>query len=226
MNCEKAESLLTGRNHLSRKIGNNTYLMRRQDCYGIKLHETDVVTIHLGGNYTLDSGGWRTSTTKDRINTYTNARISQSKGIWYMRDGSLFYDGVTISADGYPLSPKKPDDYEKAVKAIKKRVSAYAKAFDESIKSNGIGYPSGGDCWFCAMRNVGNMTLGDISRTQDHLIAHMDEKYYVPSLLFNAIKEKNYNSPEFIYEMCKGGDHWATRKLVYEYVLKRMLPKP
>jgi hypothetical protein len=54
-------------NRSSRKLANNTYLERRNErTLAIRLHATDVVTITP--NYIeLDSGGWHTPITKDRM---------------------------------------------------------------------------------------------------------------------------------------------------------------
>lgn len=59
---------LTGRCKLRRKVANNTYAERRGDSIALKLHDTDVVTYHPDGSITLDTGGWFTVTTKDRMN--------------------------------------------------------------------------------------------------------------------------------------------------------------
>src|SRR5665213_3455922 len=94
MNYQTANAKLTGRCKDSRKVANHTYLKRRGEDIALQLHQTDVVTMHPDGSITLDSGGWRTLTTKARINDHYNY-ISQRKGIWYLHDGSLYYDGVT-----------------------------------------------------------------------------------------------------------------------------------
>ena len=94
--CDK----LNGRG--SRKVGNNTYLERiDSDTIGVRLHRTHVVTIHADGRYTLNSGGWRTVTTKSRINHYAPARVTQRAGEWFVRhdgDEVEFCDGMILSA--------------------------------------------------------------------------------------------------------------------------------
>src|ERR1700677_1463884 len=94
-----ANAKLTGRCQNSRKVANNTYLQRRGEDIALKLHQTDVVTLHPDGSITLNSGGWHTVTTKARISDYYQG-LHSAKGVWYLRDGSLFYDGVTIHAYG------------------------------------------------------------------------------------------------------------------------------
>lgn len=69
MTFQEAATRLGSRD--SRKIGNNTYLLWiTADRIGIMLHNTVVVTLHRSGNVGLDSGGWRTVTTRARMNEY------------------------------------------------------------------------------------------------------------------------------------------------------------
>lgn len=84
-----------------RKVGNNTWAEILDDgSVGIVLHNTRVVTIHPDNTYTLNSGGWHTSTTKDRINKYSPARVYQSKFEWFVGavgDGKVrFFDGMVL----------------------------------------------------------------------------------------------------------------------------------
>lgn len=205
-----------GRSKTERKIENNTYArVLPEGMVAIKLHQTDVVTIFSDGRMILNSGGWQTVTTKDRINSYSNAGISQRNGIWYMRDGSLFYDGMTIGADGTPLKPRKTEAYEKKLKVIKKQAKQYAKDFVKELEAGNIAYPSGGDCWFCSMfKEAGNT---------EHLKAHMKDKYYVPSLLVNACREAGYQDFH-IGMMGIGGQRLFINPEhnIYKYVVKHL----
>ena len=55
-----------------RKLGNNTVLVtdHAPTSYAVRYHSTDIVTYRKDGSIVLSSGGWRTSTTKERINEY------------------------------------------------------------------------------------------------------------------------------------------------------------
>jgi hypothetical protein len=83
-----------------RKLCNNTYLIkvRSGDSFNfhIVLHNTAVVIIFPSGKYQLNSGGWKTPTTKDRINMYSPVKVYQKKHIWYVSD-QIFFDGYTVS---------------------------------------------------------------------------------------------------------------------------------
>lgn len=78
-----------------RKIGNNTYAQIQPDgSVTIRLHSTNVVTIHPGDGVTINSGGWRTNTTKNRINKYSPVGVCQRSHQWYFDDGTEFEDGM------------------------------------------------------------------------------------------------------------------------------------
>jgi len=102
-----ARKFTTARNKLDGKpLENNTRLHQiDNDTYAVTLHHTNVVLIHRDGTYTLDSGGWRTVTTKERINSYSPARVYQKRGEWFLNDGGKFYDGVKINSAGRVLDP-------------------------------------------------------------------------------------------------------------------------
>lgn len=56
------------------------------DAIHLKLHDTYVVTWYADGRVKLNSGGWRTVTTKARINEYLNSGygVEQELGQWYL----------------------------------------------------------------------------------------------------------------------------------------------
>ena len=68
------------------KIGNNTYRIDTKDGYKVRLHDTDVIE-YKGNTVILNSGGYRTNTTKDRINKYLpqNITLLQKNFEWYVR---------------------------------------------------------------------------------------------------------------------------------------------
>ncbi len=111
-----AEAQLNGRD--SRKIGNNTYLERRDArTIAVRLHSTDVLTITPTA-VVLDSGGWHTPTTWDRMSDY-GIRVCSSGSkhigiVVYPVDsgwdtgGFGYYDGITLTADGTALAKTQP----------------------------------------------------------------------------------------------------------------------
>jgi len=181
----------------ARKIALNT--VEYTDTEGnkvIRLHHTNIVTHKVNGDIVLNSGGWRTVTTKSRINKYSPGgwRIEQKKRVWYLTAPTLdngagmgkreypFTDGITIHPDG-SMTGEGPDP--KATLKLKARIKKYVEGFTGALIAHEIPQPSGGDCWACLMKNdKGETVMGN-----GHIFNHLDEKYYVPSLLLNALEE-------------------------------------
>lgn len=210
-----------GRNKHERKIANNT-TVRIEDHHNgvfIRLHQTDIIYISETGEMQLNSGGWLSVTTKERLNRYTRAGISQKNGVWYMQDGSLFYDEMVILSNGMPKVAKMPEVYEAKLKQIKKQAKQYAKDFVKALQAGEIDYPNGGDCWGCAFASKEH----DAPMGEDHLKQHMREKYYVPSLLVNAGREAGYRDDQ-IGLMGIGGHRVfiEPERVIYRYMVKHL----
>jgi hypothetical protein len=94
----EAVMMVKGKTSASRrKIGNNTRAEILPDgSVAIILHATPVVTIHPNDSATLRSGGWRTSTTKNRINKYSPVKVYQRNHEWFLEDGTPFEDGIWV----------------------------------------------------------------------------------------------------------------------------------
>lgn len=93
--------LSKGRNKTQRTIANNTLCYDRGDHIAIRLHCTDVVKVYPDGTYVLNSGGWQTVTTKQRINTFSPANVYQKDWTWYLWPGdTLFEDGIRVNSSG------------------------------------------------------------------------------------------------------------------------------
>lgn len=188
-------------NRDKRKVANNTYLLREADgTIGLLLHETVILKWKPDGTVILDSGGWKTVTTKDRMN-YGPYRISQIKGLWYVTDNET--DRTIPFADGMilPAAFSKPSKIIRASEkeeALRKRIQKYAKGFSKWIQEGNLppleSLP-GGDCFYCQFREVKtHVPLGEVSHDTEHLDSHMEEGYYVPSLLLRAL-ETRYRNP-------------------------------
>lgn len=85
------DALLQGPCHSSRKLRNNTYLVRIDgDTLAIRFHGTYVVKVTRRGDVILSAGGWYTVTTKDRISSFLSeysALIGNGRGyrLWSER---------------------------------------------------------------------------------------------------------------------------------------------
>jgi hypothetical protein len=98
MTYAEAVSMVQGKtNRKTRKIGNNTYAEIEYDnSVSIRLHGTSVVRFYPNGLVKLNSGGWRTSTTKDRINKYSPVSVYQKNFEWFLRDHTPFEDNILV----------------------------------------------------------------------------------------------------------------------------------
>lgn len=70
-------------NKRTRKLGNNTYVERPDyatEIIGVRLHATAIVTYHADGRIILDTGGWNTPTTRDRLHSLVPVGVSVGSG--------------------------------------------------------------------------------------------------------------------------------------------------
>ncbi len=83
-----------------KKIAGNTYAIKESNGdINVKLYDTNVVTHINGGGIKLNSGGFMTKTTKDRMNTYSDAHVYQKNKEWFVDyEGKThdFKDGMTL----------------------------------------------------------------------------------------------------------------------------------
>lgn len=184
MNYAQANEQLQGRCCNSRKIDNHTYLERRDNGIAIRLHNTDIITFKPNGDTVLNTGGWRTVTTKQRM-CDNGFDVSQVNGIWYMGD-HIFKDGITIKSNS-TITNADPKTVVKEIHKLDKSLKQYVNDYIEALFDGKVPASSSGDCWDCCMKSKDGKTMGEISQS-DHIKSHIREKYYVPSLLVNAIK--------------------------------------
>jgi hypothetical protein len=183
----KAERPLPGRATRIRRVNDSTI--------AIRYHDTDVVTYQADGSALLNTGGWRTLTTKDRMNTYgpKSVAIWQERGVWRVtvrgengapRYTTLFRDGLIVTPTGdLATSINAPHGPVISRKAVGKFASKMVKAWlDGTLEA-----PNTGDCWFCYLRDQSGTPMGDATGQHDHLAEHIRDGYLVPSLLKNAV---------------------------------------
>lgn len=129
-------------NRVSKSVARATKLQLRSEeheIYALKYHHTDVVTYSPEG-MTLESGGWRTTTTKERMNRFSHANIWTRNWLWYVDDSRplskarpyssrLYFDGMQISWEGEflnPLSRMEEDHRIKGHEWILRRIDDFA----------------------------------------------------------------------------------------------------
>lgn len=133
------------------KIAHNTYLERLGAThYGIRFHRTIVVEFFCDGTTRLDTGGWQTVTTRDRINR-CGIRMGQAGGITSISWGGqewTYLDGMILKADGsvlYPTTvdvPPHPDECRRARRRLLRKRLVYPL---ENRQSNFL--PNGNATW-------------------------------------------------------------------------------
>jgi hypothetical protein len=86
----------------AKKVANNTLRIETEKGYIIRLHDTNILEFD-GKGYILDSGGFMTKTTKERLNEYLPEPfyISQKNFEWFITIGNdgekiPFFDGIKL----------------------------------------------------------------------------------------------------------------------------------
>jgi len=194
MTYAEADAKLQGRCKDSRKVGNNTYLQRRgENIIAVRLHKTDILMLHPNGDVHLNSGGWRTVTTKARMNEFLlrGYFVSQTRGQWYLNDVP-YRDGMSITGKGDVVNGGCKTEVADQAK-LRRKVFRFAGEFVDALRENKISLPNNGDCWFCALRTEDGGTLGEKSDRGKqyeghHITEHIKQKYFVPSLIHRALE--------------------------------------
>ena len=176
-------------NKTDRPWGNNTRVQSTGSSINVKFWGTFIASISPADGITLNAGGYRTHTTKERINKVLPRpwSVYQSAGVWYLRNYEndieyIFEDGITIRPDGSVINAGV--DTRREDRKLLARIKKYSTLYVDKLLAGKIGQPGPGDCWGCLFESDGNENpLGT-----DHLLQHLEENYFVPSLLVKAVK--------------------------------------
>jgi hypothetical protein len=187
-------------NRDEKKIRYATWAVRDHGGVGIKHHSTVVIKYAPSGTITLDTQGWHTPTTKERLNNWLprNWGVYQENHVWYLwhrgeaeyrfkpgpenKQTWTFEDGMQILADGKVIGAGDAEERKALIKAAKR----YVKKFTEALMAGKVGPPSG-DCFYCCMTTDDGRTLGEVTG-DSHILSHIEEDYFVPSLLIRAVQ--------------------------------------
>lgn len=186
-----------------KKIARNTW--RYTDTDGAivtRLHRTDIARQYPDGRVIFNTGGYRSMTTKDRMDGIGGYRVYQNKGVWYVSDGqargnvAVFFDGIVLPDE---FKRDRAKEKEKQELILFKRINKFCRVIRDMPT---LPMPSGGDCFICMMqkekpvasRSGGTMgharengQTGPVHDTE-HLYSHMDEGYVPGQLLVNALR--------------------------------------
>jgi hypothetical protein len=219
-----------------KRIDGNTFRYQKKNGdWAIRLWDTEIITEQPDNRTILTTGGFNTVLTRDRLNKFLKRFKGQSGGfngvrtckriLYYVApDGSesIFYDGMVIEANGYPIKPLKV--ISKATIRMQKQLKAYIDGLDKWLDKyytdkkwdiNKADADRQGDCWSCLfVDGTGKPAMGT-----GHLQGHLKEKYYMWSLIVNALKEKGYVDPLFIISI---GSRDSIKRAVRTYFQKAL----
>lgn len=167
------------------------------EVYAVRYYDTDVVVYHPDGRIVVQTGGYKTLSTRERISGYSPCQIWQEKGTWhfqYKDKHYLFTESVyTLHPDGSVTPgtgkgervPEFDPEAEKAAVKFRRKVGRYAKKFIDKLYDGDLSGDTGGDCLEC------KGLFGDRPATdskENHVRSHIDENYFVVTLLLNALE--------------------------------------
>jgi hypothetical protein len=238
-----SEYLTKGKNKNDRPApeANNTRVLRINDVtVGIKLHNTVIIEYTKQGTIRLNTNGWKTVTTRERMNRFQDKfSIFSEKFIWFLvyEDTYLYKDGMTLFPNGDVMLPNgkiaKPFNKNdlKRMKSLKRKVNVYCDKFIDKFFNHQIPQPSGADCWHCCFfDSKTGKSWGDLSHNSNHILNHIQQKYFVPSLLNNAIQETEdvgtYNlAPIDKHNIayCWKSNGWESQKLIFDDITRKRL---
>lgn len=95
-----------------------------------------------------------------------------------------FADGLTFKlvGDRYEIDMETAGEDPRQTQKLRRRIKAYAAGYVAALRAGNVPAPSGGDCFGCQFKTQdGKAPFGS-----DHILLHLEEKYYVPSLIVRA----------------------------------------
>ena len=247
---EAREYLDKGKNRkktMERPIAHNTRIEQLDSgTIGIKFHNTFIikyysnelhgVKIHDGDTIQLNTDGWKTVTTRERMNRFCPLHVWTDKGVMYIsasnwyrihenkrngieskvyhfRDRMFFQpDGtvwVKVNSEPVELKPYSKKDEQRKRKQLSK-IDTFIRNYLNKLTNGKMNQPGNGDCFICQAESNPNSTIeiGTLTKEDgyvpgifnpDHLLNHIREKYYVPSLMFAVLRSECYDSEDSMW---------------------------
>lgn len=217
---QSMRQIMEGVPHVGRpaRIANNTVRYSRADGATVtRLHNTDIVVQHADGTFTLNSGGYRTMTTKGRINRFSPAEVYSDRGIWYVRDPRHDYpvpfkDGMRVDASGLPqhVTPAKATAEVRRQRRLRARIKRFCDRVDHLAT---IPEPNPGDCWLCMLHDQSGKPMD--AADPSHVHSHVQENYLHGSLIYNAMRDAG-NSDQgigYAYYFANKGERFSRDRI-------------
>ena len=84
------------------KVSGNTWIVARSGNYAVRYYDTDVVTYHKDGTFTLDHGGWPGMNTARHMDHFTpdNVRVGHRFNLDDVYGRSRINERIEVTRDG------------------------------------------------------------------------------------------------------------------------------
>lgn len=204
----------------TRIMGKNTLRYEACDSHGkrvgIVYHKTRILALDYDESdaiqlVIIDSGGWNTLTTRDRLNRFLPSgwRVYTDSGFLYVRTPAGTWpnvDSAIWNPDGTPCTPELHKDSKAESLLLKRKIDKFCRALD----SNPFPEPSAGDPWII------DWNPRKINR--DILLDWLESEYVNGSLIVAALRRKQLTDTgiSMAYHFVNSGrDHdrksWVTQ---------------
>lgn len=191
-----------------------------------RLWETDIVRV-TDKEIILSSGGWRTMTTKMKINKVLDElgfgygsevrdlRVGSYKGSWSIGGAwfadkesasDKFFDGIRFSRrTGKTLNGTVGKLAVKREERLKKQITDYGKMLKHRLMTQGGLHPAAGDCLYCNC-SLDKMTkAGKVFPDNDHIMLHIKDKYIHGSLNVLALLWAGWRKEQLFWQVGQPG---------------------
>lgn len=217
----------------SKKVQNNTWVEHvstdsENDAYAVRLHSTQVLVAWSDGSVMLQTGGWFSMTTKERMHHYlpSDVSVSSRKGEWNVSRTSWVYgpatdaepwgtskrtahwdvtyaDGIVLDSVGGALVPRvgtyPTEDAAKAAKIAKAALRRDVKNYVHNVQVVL-------DAWSETLRNGGHInTGGDCFYCQGLVTSMSGERVSDNGHLWSHLRE-NYLPACLLLAAAKGDE--------------------
>jgi hypothetical protein len=138
---------------------------------------------------------------EDQYNAFRKAERE-----WERENRVKFFSGLRVGKDGPVNAPSKAKERAelKAIEKQRHEIRLYCDKVARELKK-GMPADTAGDCFFCSFTSdkpggydyhgiqLTNQRPSGPSSDSDHIQSHIEERYVMPSLLANALREKGYS---------------------------------
>ncbi len=234
---QKAPAHVVGKAHV---IDHNTFLYKTEEGREvIRLHLTDIFERMPDGRIKVTSGGWKTMTTKARLNDALRSygyRLDSDKGVWKVSNGAdrvPFIDGMILPDAFSGEARAQAQAHADAQAALKRDIKRFVTK--TIVTGQPLPLPGSGDCWYCMMfdaepepgqpKYLGNDSEKEAKPrgSTDHLLSHIEEGYMHGSLIVNAFRNVGYSNHAISYiAFSDRPDYTRVRRTVSRYLQKRL----